>query len=425
VPLNSSNISEIIRTLSPGRFRRFIEGVLDIERRHYFSREEQDFSPKLSSFGLSKEEIVPPDLRRSLLRYVNRSVSGWGYLRAEITNFILIHHVPSLIQDLDYVELFRRDLKELTRSTAAYKALRADASHENVAFYYGTNKDIPLHWRENAEGWTETLAAAESEAGLPFSIDCIDPYTIASTLDKFPENESLLLSTLNQPDGLSIETTESGISVRPFIACDVLSSVDSENGYVLNVDATPLAASRISALQGLEDILTLVPDERHIESFLIAHPDVLLGLDYLGFRAQVTIAPTGERPDFFLERVDGLWDVLELKKPMPALFLEQLNAYPTIARYLEESVKQCVKYLRLLETNDARKRLLDKGIRIEEPRVTLLVGRQQYPSSVVDLIHSSYDRRIIVRSYDELYVDCKRHAALVLSQMKDLAAKRH
>jgi hypothetical protein len=406
-----NQFSEIVRTLSPGRFRRFMERALDIERGY-------TDEPILTPLRTSKKEFTPSELSVSFFQYTKRSVSGWGYIKDESSQFIISHHVPSLITDRDYLDILTRDLKHLTKSIA-YQDLLWNYDPRNTAVYYGTNKDYGPQWRHNQEEWRRGLQDALGEAEVDFIVNCIDPYTIGDTLAQ--DAEEVLLDTLRQPDGIAIEVSESGISIRPFVASDAYVSDRGNSVFVLNVDATPLVSSRISSLEGLQDILTLHPDERHIESFLIAHPNILLGTQYVEFRSQVTIAPTGERPDFFLERVDGLWEILELKRPMSArLFMEQPAGTPLIARYLQESLKQCVRYLRLLDNPDVRNRLVRQGIRIEQPRVTLLVGKQQYSQSVVELVRSHYDSRITLRSFEELYEDCKCQTGVLLEQMRNL-----
>jgi len=415
VAFNTADFSEIVRTLSPSRFRRFMEGVLDIEQGYAHNPKD------INGFGTAKYIGSTSELGFSSFRYVQTSHSGYGYLRDEISEFIITHHVPSFIADIEYLDILSRDLKAIDWRHLKHGFGTFSYYPGNVATYYGTNKDYGPQLKTDAEGWLSALADAFKEAGINFAISCIDPYTIATRLEDYPDTEQVLLDVLNQPDGIVVEVAETGISVRPFVASDVLVSDGTPNAYVFNVDATPLATSRIESLEGLQDTLILAPDERHIESFLIAHPNILLGAKYAQLRTQITIAPTGERPDFFLERLDGLWEILELKRPMPAkLLIEDPASPPLIARYLEQSLKQCIKYLRLLETVDVRNRLLREGIRIEQPRVTLLIGKQQYPQSMMDIVRSAYDDRITLLSFEELYENCKRQAAITLTQMKSL-----
>ena len=291
---NLTDFSEIVRTLSPSRFARFMEGVLDIE---------QGYRP--GEFAISKSVDTFSDLGFTFLEYVKSDISGWGRLKTEISEFIITHHVPSFIADAKYIDILSRDLKGIYNSEAFKErnTLFPNPYYTPVATYYGTNKDYGPFRRSDPEAWQSALQDA--------AVRCIDPYSIAA----YPGAEEVLLDILNQPDGIVVEVSEAGVSIRPFIATDILVGTGTSNAYVLNVDATPLAASRIEALEGLKDTLTLTPDERHIESFLIAHPHILLGDKYSEFRTQVTIAPSGERPDFFLERLDGLWEILGAQAP--------------------------------------------------------------------------------------------------------------
>jgi hypothetical protein len=394
-----------------------MEGALDIEKRYVEPAES-------ASFAVKKDEVGPADLRLSLLRYVMPRVALGG-IRESTTYFAILHHVPSLIAGLPYLEVLYHDLTEISQSPG-FKVFMRDylgPTGRDTNFYFGTNKDYAHHWQHDPSGWNEQLERVHEEVGIPTMFDCIDPHSIGKNLEQYPQTERVLTDVLRQPDGITVEISESGLQIRPFVTCDVLTAQSRRDAYVFNVDArTPLAAQRITSLEGLQDILSMTPDENRIESFLRDHPDVF-GKGYVDFRTQVTIAPTGERPDFFLERLDGLWDVLELKRPMPPsrLFVGDPAGVPKLAQYLEESLRQCIKYLRLLESKDSRNRLSSLGIKIDEPRITLLIGRKQYPTSVVELVQHSYDKRITLRSFEELFDDCKRDAASILKEMKSLA----
>jgi len=413
------SFSEVARTLSPGRFRRFIERTLDFsegyDSRPYGYR---------THLGVMKEDAVPPDIFRSILRYTDLSPNYMtGETKSRTRLFVVTHHLPSLTSDMNFLDVLTMDLKELKRSSE-YAVLLAEASkirNGDLQYYFGTNKDYFPQWKDHQDEWRLELGRMRAELNLPFTIDCIEPYTIGVNSIKEPESNSALFETLKQPDGIWIEITESGVNIRPFITADVMFSEPSGSAFVLNVDATPLAKERLTALEGLQDILTLEPAERRIEAFLEDHPEIFDSIGFVNMRPEVTIGPHG-RPDFLLEREDGLWEILELKRVRSFdLFVEGQDGPPTLARYLKESLDQCARYLRILDTEEIRNRLREAGMPVGQPRVTLLIGRPQYPKSVLEFVKQKYGERIVLRSFEGLFEECKKKFAVLLRAMNDLA----
>src|ERR1051326_5791769 len=104
---NASEFSEIIRTLSPGRFCRFINAVLDRDHNlPYRPRRHRD------SFGVSKSEYECPDFRFSLISYADNWNWGGGMATAH-SDAVLAHHVPSLVTDMKYLDILRHDMEVL------------------------------------------------------------------------------------------------------------------------------------------------------------------------------------------------------------------------------------------------------------------------------------------------------------------------
>ncbi len=406
--LNIEAFSETLRQLGPNRFCRFVERALDVERA------DQAACPAVNKTVYES----PEEYGVIVFRYVVPRIT-WGQTE-EVSQFLMVHHVPSLIADLNYGEVYARDWEHAERQGTAQAILRrCSGLHERNSLYYITNKDLGLTHATNVE---------QMGSVMPIGVACIDPLSIARSRDTYEELDSLLMGTLRQPGLLALEISESGQVVRPFVSCDVVAGIGKSDSFVLNVDSTPLVAPRLESVQGLQDVITLGSRERDIESFLKSHTDILLNQDYVSLRTQITLAPGTDRPDFFLERRDGFWDVLELKRPIderlppdPSDFAEALGAS------LKRAIGQCQKYLIRLESAAVRRKLWENhGIRLERPTVTLLIGREQYPQWHTDFLRTSFESRIVVRSFEEVLSDSKQRAAVLLSEMRQLSVlNRH
>ncbi len=407
--------SEVVRQMSPSRFRHFVEGVIDFERRN---RRTEDWNV-VPDLRVRREELTTQDCRFSCFAYKRIITPEPGWSTTKVSCFLAAHHVPSLVAGTEHATLFSRDMERLTQLSLYQELLDIQKEYRISEFYYVTNKDFWRQWQGDAQGCREEYGRLQSSAGVSLSFDCIDPYSIANALDRYPEVEGILLETLTRQDGLIVEFSPSDLCVRPFIAADVFPVCKTNDSYVLNVDATLLAEPRLSTLLGLKDILTLRPDERRIEAFLTASPSLFHDMGYMDFRTQVTIAETGERPDFFLERSDGLWDVLELKRPKPfRALVKQSGNMLEIARYLRMALKQCETYLRLLDSRTTKRRLAEHfGIRIDEPRVILLIGQEPYPPALLNTVRTEFHSRIRLQSFSELLKACKETAKRILEQM--------
>jgi len=409
MPFSPPQFSENIRRLSPSRFRRFIGHALDIER-GYPAANDSDVRRE----RLTKEEAFGlPDPRFSWVDYSSwqRAALGYQYIASQ-AKFLIVHHVPRLIASRDYLEVLRDDLTQLSELRISYSS-----------FHYITNKNLG-NWRTDLEAFQREATSILKHANIS-RVGCIDPYDLGAKLSEYPKMESALLEVLGEPDGIVIQVTNRAIQVRPFIASDVLWSRERAGAWVVNVDATPLLGERLSSLNGLRDVLTFQPDEPTINAFLMDHLSTLLRGKYVDIRTEITIAPTGERPDFFLERIDGLWEPMELKRPVPTetLFLQDSAGMLRLSRYLSHALSQCAGYLRLLDTREVRARLYGLHRMQIEPRITLLIGRTQYPRAVKDYVERRVDHRIELLSFEELLEECTGLTATLVQEMRTLSRK--
>jgi len=416
--LTPKQFSSTLCHFGPSKFRRATEKMFDIERG---DTNTEDIA---RAWGVTKDEVSCSDRQFTCLRY-GRTVHGEYYgICNELSYFLIRHHIPSLTSDMEYLRLMTTDLRHLSKLDA-YRALLNPPKpnrQDYAQYYYITNKDFWPHWKHNEDGWQEARQLALQAAGIEIDILCIDPYSMGRTVETYPEFQSTILQMSREPDGLAIHFSPNGVCVSPFGTSDAIPAENPNTFYSFNLDTLPLAREHTSALLGLQDILHLKPAERHISSFLIAHPELLLGDQYVQLRTEITIAATGERPDFFLERADGLWDILELKRPVSASFLvDQPDGIIQLSGYLAASLRQCDKYLRLLDTERVRHRLREKfGITIEYPTITLLIGTEQYPNTVVTQTKSIFNPRIQVRSFTELFQECSVRAARELRELQML-----
>lgn len=403
--LNITRFSELIRTMSVDRFHRFVDLLL---------KTDDDWSITAKSFSSHGR----------FLRLKNRQMS-WGYYLEWDEAYIIAHHVPSFIEHIDMFDIYRCDLV----SAAADKDILSAA--KEIWKYYGSanfsggvwyisNKIYTDEFRKNKNGFLSRVKDIEESTGLRAAIQ--DPIQLAEIAQKNPDLFAKLCDILCHMDGYGISLSPSGISVLPFLTCDAYRmSNPSTQVLVCHTSLCGIASPVVEALYDLQEIVEHSPKEERIDAFFRDHPNLLLEPDYRDLRTQIVLGPNGDRPDFFLETHSGVWEVLEIKRPIKASRLFTGGDTQVVLRqYLAAALEQCKRYLDLLDKDEIRKRLWDReGIRYDEPRIVLLVGRQQYPHQVLRAIRESYDSRICLQSYEDLM---KRAIAQKTVLLQELAA---
>lgn len=147
--------------------------------------------------------------------------------------------------------------------------------------------------------------------------------------------------------------------------------------------------------------------EEDIQLFLEQHP-WLIGFEYLESQPRRTsqFELYDSRFDFFLQRFDTNYDIVELKKPNAKLFVGSGDTETTSrsvpqASDLAHAISQTIRYLDLVLSK--REQLRAQGIDIMYPRAVIIIGRtknnidKKRLNSLVSYLHG-----IEIRSYDDI-----------------------
>jgi len=152
----------------------------------------------------------------------------------------------------------------------------------------------------------------------------------------------------------------------------------------------------------------------------------VFGTDYL-HNQPIPCSEVGwinSRFDFFVQRYDTFYDVIELKSPTAKLFkqssLKQSRLAPSrespITVELQKAISQMIGYLETATLSAGLLRDL-KGIYIHKPRGVIVIGRDTEDGRKAKKTLNSYLNTIEVWTYDDLYSKAKEFVQL-LSQRK-------
>lgn len=98
----------------------------------------------------------------------------------------------------------------------------------------------------------------------------------------------------------------------------------------------------------------------------------MFGIDYIGIEPQKKISQN-DIPDFLLKRYDGYFDILDLKLPIPTLFINQGNKLHPRSE-LNYGCSQIDSYLGYLNEN-VEKIKTELCLKIYRPQGFLVIGR--------------------------------------------------
>ena len=396
--ISVEELSQQIARLSSLQYLRFVSEALKLER----GRQAQNLEYGYSDVG-----------SRILLAMYNSKKIHMGYVDEIASNFFISYHVPAFMHNFSFIELLRKDIQQIldyddrlltseidgkqVSGTAMYWARNF---HES--FYYVTNKDFGPEFNRDEGRFLTELGQIEEEFGA--RILPIGPTGFANKIEEYPLVDTLI-DAMSPLDGFAISITPSRISVFPFVPFDLfVKSSPLKQTFTFNMPFSPMAASVSEALFGLQDLINLSPKESEIESFLLTNKDLLFTDKYIDVKPQVVIGPRGERPDFFLETQQGTWEALEIKLPK-AVFKVSPNDFGCVelSRYLYSALEQCLKYLTIMEKVSTKNKLYrTHGITYEEPRITLLIGKESFSDQLVEKVLRVSDSRVYVESYEEL-----------------------
>ena len=212
----------------------------------------------------------------------------------------------------------------------------------------------------------------------------------------------LIKQTLEELDNVRKDKEEYKIKVKELY------------GELLKVKEELLKAN-ISKYEGeLEEFKELIeskPDEEEAQKWLKSHQWVL-GAEYMESQPIENVSQfsfEGSRFDFFMQRFDTFFDIIELKKPSTKLFTgsgitEDVSRTKPMSKDLGAAISQMIHYIELA---NQRKEALKKqsGIDIYKPRGLIIIGMADPNTEDSKRLRSvvSYLVNIDVLSYDMLY----------------------
>lgn len=175
-------------------------------------------------------------------------------------------------------------------------------------------------------------------------------------------------------------------------------------------------------LEAFKALVDSNPSEDDVQQWLKEHLWVL-GAEYLDSQpientSQFTFE--NSRFDFFLERFDTFFDIIELKKPTARLFTgagdtEDVSRGKPISKDLAASISQMIHYLELATHKRKKLREIAK-IDIYKPRGLIVIGRTKDRAELKRLRSVvSYVVNMEVVSYDMLF----RKAELFIRHLKN------
>jgi hypothetical protein len=145
--------------------------------------------------------------------------------------------------------------------------------------------------------------------------------------------------------------------------------------------------------------------ERDVQTFIEQHPGIFVGGEYVRMHAQIRLEGSGGTliPDFLLEHVSGLCDIMELKLPNATV----VAGIPSRRRYsasVHEAAAQSRVYRDFFDETARRDWFEGKyKLRAYRPRTVLLIGRDSAFRDALEkreLEAALHDYRIL--TYDDL-----------------------
>jgi len=400
--LSEDVLTRLIASLSPLQFNRFTVAALKAEQVR------QGGTLESSCTSLGGQYLVVSHYRHEV------QMGGAASFAAD---FLVTHHAPNLVAYKSFLDVFHCDLREaatiLPEGTLP-SPYTSPYGSGGQGTYYVSNVDAHSEYDANpADFLAEQERICES---LGIRVDLIDPRGIARTLAADEDLETIVRQALAPCDSFAVGISPSGISVFPYESHNIF-VVGEPKPEILtfSVPATYAVLAVTEPLNELQDLIRTCPPEHTIELFLKQHLVNLLSPRIISVEAQVIIASSRRRPDFFLHLRDEMWEPLEIKLPKSFSLRLDPSGPPRLASYLKNAIKQCKEYLSELDRVDVRKQLWARhGIRYEEPHITLLIGRAAFPKSVITTVAKNYDPRIRLLSYEELMREASQNCAGLL-----------
>lgn len=198
--------------------------------------------------------------------------------------------------------------------------------------------------------------------------------------------------TLATVDWHSIQSEVFSFLARPSVDPATVSRLERFGRYYIDLSrAGILLKEEVDRL----DALINDPEGREvdIQRMFEVHPQILLGGEYVRLHAQLRLDRRGPTliPNFFVESVTGLCDILELKRPSQRIVVRQPN-WSRFAVSVHKGLAQVRTYSEFFEDESNRRWFeAEFRLRVFRPMTILLIGRDSE-------FHDPYERRLIETS---------------------------
>lgn len=163
-----------------------------------------------------------------------------------------------------------------------------------------------------------------------------------------------------------------GILSRVSVDRDTSSQMERFGRYHIDLRrASPLWKEEVDVLEQL--VTSNEFREQLMIAFIESHPQVLLGGEYIRLHAQLKLHDSKLRPDYFLESVNGLCDILEVCRPSMNPQRGRHNTASLRASYAIAQIRQYAEYFDSEVLSDAFRK--QHQLDVYRPRQLLLMGR--------------------------------------------------
>ena len=289
---------EMLRTLSPERFHACLTQALDQEQsKHGVGATLAPIERERHSSGLAQYYMLS----------YHESGSSFGSPVDLFSNFLIAHHVPSLVSTCSFEEVVALDMRyfstgEFGNIVRKYVSKTNYPANQNASNYYFTSRPFLPKYRKDGASilarYSEiVMAALGREDILPINV-----FSLAEHADA--EVRRIILRAATQLDGFAVSVSPTSVEILPYVTCDALSTtVPAPSTFRFNVSVAALVSPVVQALYGLQDLIEVSPQESKIEAYLIEHPEILLRDDYVDIKPQVTISPSGDRPEWHFHKL--------------------------------------------------------------------------------------------------------------------------
>ena len=136
------------------------------------------------------------------------------------------------------------------------------------------------------------------------------------------------------------------------------------------------------------------------------------------------------RFDFFLQRVDSFFDIVELKSPVAKLFVRKEGSeeriFPSrsspLSSELQKSISQMMGYLERAALYE-NTMLRDRGILVHKPKGIIVIGRTQTDEREAVRTLNSYLHQIEILTYDDLMNRGKELVSIITKLRKPIPSE--